>query len=383
MEKIAIVLIAYNRVNAFRNVLLSLKRLETSDFPTDLIISLEYGSDKAIIELANQMEWKLGKKRVVIHREKLGLRNHFIWAGNQTVEYNNIIFLEDDLYVSPFLLDNVQQLIEFYKSDAKVAGISLYAPAICEFNATRFYPICDEGDAFFLQHPYWGNVWQREKWQDFIEWYKKGYVRNDKILPIYVRNWKDTSFKVVYIQYLIETGKYIVYPRVSLVDNCDIAGIHNIQNNSRTFGTVMQMSLKKYTLLSLEESDSVYDASFEISAEVLKRHNSILKEYDFQVDLKGTQDNYYKDYVLTYSDSRNSICSFREGCKPPENSILLGLTNGHIKLIPTEKIKGNKKNKIWFDDFLNNNMNGNRYLLRYICEIMKLLINRIVKRRKL
>ena len=58
-------------------------------------------------KIANDFNWRLGEKKVIIHTQKLGLRNHFIWVGDQTERFKNVIFLEDDLIVSPELLRTV------------------------------------------------------------------------------------------------------------------------------------------------------------------------------------------------------------------------------------------------------------------------------------
>lgn len=366
MDKIAIAVIGYNRVMALKNLLFSLSILEPLENEITLIISLEFNYLPEVRNVAERFQWKYGRKVIVYHKEKLGLRNHFLWIGDQTSEYDTVIFLEDDLFLSPFALKAIKQIADFYKDDSRVAAISLYAPMICEFNAHRFYPIEDGSDCFFFQHPYWGNVWQKQKWVDFRRWYTS-YKRNDRLLPDFTRTWRDTSFKVAYIQYLIETGKYVVYSRCSLVDNMCFAGLHNKgdENDMTTFHVPFLMQEKSYKLKTFDDSVAIYDANFEIEDFAIAKMNSKLKSYRFDVDFMHTCSNHDSDYVLTRGKSRNPILSFSDRTRPYEIGVGLGLEGSEIVLTKRADLMGDRgRYKEWKHEFVRNNMSGNRYLLR-------------------
>lgn len=380
MKNLAIIVIGYNRSNALARLLESLSHIECQIDDVDLIISIEGSATVEVINVANEYEWNYGEKIIVKHEKRLGLRNHFIWVGDQTQNYKHVVFLEDDLEVSPYLLDAVYQLIQYYDSDERIAGYALYSPMICEFNARRFYQIEDGTDAYFLQHPYWGNVWEKSKWDHFKCWLKT-YQRNDNILPIYARKWKDTSFKVVFLQYLVETKKYIVIPRISVVDNRGYAGTHNF-NDSSTFSVPILLGKPNYRLCPFDNSLAVYDVNFEISDSVLKRENPMLQEYDFQVDLQDTQDTINKPYILTRKKSKKAILSFDASSKPVEIDVILNRRGNLINLVRSEDIQSDKDRiyRRWFDDIRANNITSRRYLIRmlmYSCaEAIKMTIRK-------
>ncbi len=379
MSKIAIILIGYNRALAMMGVLESLKRLATTRKDITLVLSIEGEATQDVIDTAKSFEWAFGNKEIVCHQNRLGLRDHFIWVGDQTEKYENVIFLEDDLFVSPYIIDCAEAFIEKYHSDERIAGGSFYSPLVCEFNSRRFYPIEDGGDSYFFQHPYWGNLWMKNKWAKFKEWYKT-YERNDEILPTYVRGWKKTSFKVVYIQYLIESGTYIVYPRVSVVNNMGIAGHHNSKNNV-TYQVPILLKRHDYHLLSLDESSAVYDANFEIESNVLKRLNPKLVAYDFQVDLQKTQDQYSKEYVLTFGKAPNAVFRFNGHMKPYETAVAMDIVGDDIVLAKKTDIEESVSGrKLWFYDFLHNNVVTDRRALYYLQELSRLLTRSILRR---
>ena len=381
MSKIAIILIGYNRSEAMRSVLTSLDKLETDRTDIHLVLSIEGEATPDVVEVAEDYKWNFGKKVIVKHEHRLGLRNHFIWVGDQTETYENVIFLEDDLYVSPYIIDCAEAFIQKYSNDERIAGGSFYSPLVCEFNSRRFYQIEDGGDSYFFQHPYWGNLWMKEKWRHFKKWYET-YERNESILPTYVRGWKKTSFKVVYIQYLIESGTYIVYPRISVVNNMGFAGLHNSTNNV-TYQVPILMNKPSYNLLSFDESLAVYNSGFEIESFILKKMNPKLRGYSFEVDLQKTIDHYDCDYVITFGKSDKAVMSFNGFMKPYEASVAMNSAGNEIILVKkSDLISQESARKLWFVDFLNNNVVTNRRALYYVIDILKLVANRIVYKAK-
>ena len=343
MSNIAIVITAYNRANALRNLLKSLEQIKC-DKNTALIISIDNRGTAEVNRIANDFMWEYGEKEVIIHDEKLGLRNHFIWAGDQTNRFDNVIFLEDDLVVSPELMNFSNSAIEFYNDDESVAGICLYNPILCEFNGCKFYQNQDGYDIYFLQHPYWGNIWSRKKWNDFKKWLPT-YKHNSNLIPRAVSSWRETSFKKVYIQYLAEMEKYIVVPRISLVTNNGEAGLHN-SDGLYQYQTVLMNGNIEYRYCKFNDSKSVYDVYMELIPSIIKLYNTDLENYNFEVDLKGNKHLYTKDYVLTTRPTSNSILEFSSLMKPEENGVIYKAVGTGMKLCRVQDII----NKTKYDD---------------------------------
>ena len=321
MKKTAIVITAFNRDRCLNYLLTSLSKIDTKD-NISLFISIDCNGSNKVLELAKNFFWKFGEKKIIQHKSKLGLVNHFIWVGEQTKNFDNIIFLEDDLLVSPNILSFCNQLIDFYKHDPMVAAVSLYSPIINEITGTRFYPLPDSTDVFFLQQPYWGNIWFKDKWKNFSDYLIK-YKENKKILPFNVASWKK-SFKKIYIQYLIEKNLFVVTPRTSLLTNQCVEGLHS-SGRGGYFHTCLETLNYKYRLIKCNDSLAKYDAFMEINPDSLKRFNSNLSKYDFDVDLNGSKTHYEKEYILTSKGAFHSIFSFSSIMKPLESSIIFDI----------------------------------------------------------
>lgn len=321
---IGIIITAYNRADSLKNLLKSLSGIkphpEIKELP--LVISIDNNGTEDVNRVANEFEWKYGKKEVIIHKEKKGLVKHFIWVGDQTSRFDQVLFLEDDLYVSPDILFFVKPMIDYYEGKDEIAAASLYNPVLIEATGTKFYQLEDGNDVFFIQHPYWGNVWFRNKWRHFQDFLESYNGPDNSILPSNIASW-DRSFKKIYIQFLIKTNRTVVYPRISLVTNNGDAGIHS--GDLYEYQSNLQLEKKDYKFTDVSDSLALYDAFFEIHPSILKKLNPILKDYDFECDLNGIRTSYSSPYVLTTKPVVNRIVGFTSLMKPTELGIALNI----------------------------------------------------------
>ena len=272
---------------------------------------------------------------------KKRIRAHFIWAGDQTEEFGNVLFLEDDLHVSPYVLDYVNAVIDNYSDDMRIAGGALYNPILCEFNGKKFYQVEDGYDNFFFQHPYWGNIWFGEQWKIFKCWLNT-YEYKPNILPASVQRWNTTSFKKLYVQFLIETNRFIVYPRISYVTNMGEMGLHS-KKTFKQLHTVLQNGHKELKMSSFDSSRSIYDGFFELIPELLKKENPALRDYDFTVDLQGLRERINTEYILTIRNVSNPILTFSDAMRPIEQNVFIGLEGEGIYLAKKIDVVPDKK----------------------------------------
>lgn len=360
MEKIAIVITAYNRADALRKLFESLDSIHT-DVSLPLIISIDNHGTNDVIDVCNNYQWNFGPKEVIVHNEKLGLKNHFIWAGDQTNRFENVLFLEDDLSVSPEIICFALQSIRFYKDDDSVAGISCYNP-IYHLSHLRFCQTHDGYDNYFLQHPYWGNIWFRDKWLKFKQ-YLETYTERLELLPISAQNW-NRSFKKVFMQYLVETNRTIVIPRISLVTNNGIGGgEHNKVVDPRYHVEYLLRMSRSFHFSRLDNSLSRYDAFEEIDPEILKGFNEELRDYDFEVDFTGNKGKFTKPYVLTSRKVKSSVMSFSGHLKPSECGVMFNISGDNLFLAKKEDVFIDSEKELLLVDFEKNTINTNPIIL--------------------
>lgn len=333
-NSIAIVVTAFNRPNSLRRLLNSLANAEYKNYNNiPLIISIDKSSDLVlhheVVNIAKDFEWKFGEKKVNIEERNLGLKKHILKCGDYTNQYENIIVLEDDLYVSKYYFDFAIKALNFYKNDEKIAGISLYNHQINISCNRPFHPLDDGSSVYFLQYAQsWGQVWSRKMWSDFKKWLSncKDNFEICDYIPENVCKWPQTSWLKYHIRYIIEKDLYFVYPRISLTTNFTDSGTHNKNSNTDYQVEIQYLLNTDFNFICFENSLAVYDAFFEN----IKLHSLLNLESSLTIDLYGNKRFYNSEYLLStrvYKDYE-VIKSFGLKLRPHELNIL-------------EKVEGN------------------------------------------
>ena len=288
-ERPAVVAVGYNRPEALDRLLASLVR---ATYPpgTPLVISLDHSDTPAVAALAERFEWPHGPKRVILHPAQLGLRAHILACGDLALEYGGVILFEDDIVAAPHFYDFVLRAAAAYADEPRVGGVALYSYRINEFNNLDFEPLVDGFDVYFLQvAASWGQAWTAAQWTAFRAWYATNHDRPIKVsdgVPRQLEAWKASSWKKYYIKYLVETGRWFVYPRPSLSTNTARPGTHTKREVS-IYQTPLDLAPRDWRLPAFDESGAVYDVFYEATPETLVRRTPDLGPADFDVDLMG------------------------------------------------------------------------------------------------
>ncbi len=263
--KKAIIIIGYKRRDSIERLLRSLERANYDGDTVDLVFSIDNSGTRIVEECAEEYEWKHGKKIIRTFPQHQGLRKHILSCGNYFSEYDWLIVLEDDLIVSPNFYQFARQAVEFYQNDDRIAGISLYSHKRNVLANRVFVPQDSRYDVFFQQYAQsWGQVWMKDAWQKFMNWYSEH--ENESLesdnFPQRISNWSSSWLKY-HIKYCVETNRYFVYPYRSL-STC----FADIGEHQKCASTVFQVPLEydereQYAMCSFDESSVKYDVYFE------------------------------------------------------------------------------------------------------------------------
>ncbi len=346
-----IVVVGYNRPQSLLRLLDSLSGAEITYDNVTLVISLDFFDLNNVRQIAEQFEWPYGPKKLITHKEHLGLKNHIYSCGDLSNEYDSIIVLEDDLVVSPYFFDYAIEAVNFYHEEESVASISLYAYHVSELDSKPFYPLQGTHDAYFMQVPSsWGQIWTTTQWNRFCQW-RDGNQEPRNELPLNVQSWSEQSWKKVFYQYLLNKGFYVVFPYLSLTTNFNDKGTHIFVNNA-DFQVPLQVLKKEFSFPEINQSKIKYDAWFEPSHELLDAIAPSLMKYDYEVDLRGTKTVFKKDFILTNKYGVRPILSWSDNMQPIELNIANNIHGVEVGLY-------NKSNIRDLDQvtFLNNPLN--------------------------
>ena len=326
----AIVIPAYNRPHTLARLLDS---LAAASYPPDRKVTLVISIDpengvphQSVSAVAESFDWPYGPKEIVLHKEHLGLLQNFYYCGDLTDKYGSVIFLEDDSIVSPVFYHYAMQALEYFKNNARIAGISLYRYAFNGYSHHPFEPLADGSDIFFMQvSSIVGQAWSRAQWTEFQNWRVANPAHKAELNQILHDFWSnfdaDDHFPIL-TNYLVSNGRYYVFPRVSLTTGFGDAGTHFASRTSY-FQVPLQREQSAFRLQAFETSHALYDSFMEIMPESLKQLVPALRDIDFDVDLHATKDSRHlkAEHVITTRACANALKTFALAMHPPEANI--------------------------------------------------------------
>lgn len=334
----AIVVIACDRALSLRRLLRSLSRVRFKAYP-DLVISIDGAGNREVLATAEEFDWP-GKKRIIAHSKRLGLKSHIMSCADLSQDYGATILLEDDLVTAPGLYEYALAALDFFWNSPVVAGISLHSYSYNESAGLPFTTLAPGNGNYFAQLPSsWGQLWTAEQWQLFRAWMDKGVEFDDRHLPPNVRAWPESSWKKEFLRYMIDRDRYFVYPGTSFTANCGEAGA-NVTAKSPKWVPPMTPHPMSFAFCPFEKSALLYDPCLEIMPAILQAANSRLRKYDFQVDLYGVKYGELDSdaLVLTTLPAAAKMESFGLELKPPELNVMLDIEGAGMHLCQAKDI---------------------------------------------
>ena len=341
---IAIIAVTYNRSHSLARLLNSLEKAyyyESSSIP--LIISVDKSDTDEVEKFADNYEWPHGKKIVDKHDHNLGLRPHMLSLGKWFERYDAIVVLEDDIVVSPNFYTYTTQAVKKYHNCHAIAGISLYGFSINYQTGLPFQALNDKHHAYFMNCAMsWGEIWMRDSWQRFYDWYLLHQDFTEKPhLPKRICRWNSKSWLKYHTQYCIEENKYFVHPYISLTTNFSDPGEHGDGSIGSFYQTPLQYGRMEQYLFPEYGGEAVYyDGFFENKA--LYDHLGLSSE-EVCLDLNGEwQNRLNRRYWLTTEVRDYKVeRSFGLDYRPIEANVLLDYPGKQIFLYDTQTVERN------------------------------------------
>lgn len=348
MKKIAIVAVAYNRVNSLKRLLDSLEKARYTEGNPTLIISIDKSNTTDVEDFADSYIWPHGELIVDKHEVNLGLRPHMLSLGKWFETFDALVILEDDIVVSECFYNYVIQCVDKYSESPEIAGVSLYGYEVNYQTYAPFQPIKDQHDAYFMNCAMsWGQVWLKESWNKFYAWYKQHeeFVPANH-LPEKICGWSKSSWLKYHTRYCIEENLYFVYPYISLSTNYGDTGVHNKMGTLTTFQTGLQYGVKvDYILPDFSTSMVKYDGFFE--NKILYAKLGVL-ESECCLDIHGTKRNRLKKryWLTTQIADYKVVKSFALRFRPIEVNVINNIEGNDIFLYDTTCCLKNRNKKV-------------------------------------
>lgn len=341
-DRLAIVVVGYNRLASMRRVLSSLTQAHYPSEQIPLVLSIDCSGDEALYAFVRDFHWPYGEKFVNIEKERLGLKRHIFQCCGLSKYFKGVIILEDDSYVAPYFYHYAVDAISKYGEDPLVCGISLYVSHNNEYVNIPFFPYNNGNDVFLLQDVQTrGECFTYSQWKCFEEWFPENKNRDysEVYMPERIKSWKRAWSKYFYA-YMVESGKYFVYPYASFVTNMGAIGEHG--NSVTNIAQVaLEWGLKKYVMPDANTLTR-YDAFY--CNEALYEHLGLTPK-ELCIDYFGFNPNIQRRrYILTFRSLPYKVVkSYGLHLYPQEMNVLLDVEGKGLYLydssVTVKKIK--------------------------------------------
>ena len=353
----AIVILGYSRPLAFKRLLNAIEVADYQDSPS-LIISLEGEADPEVVAIAEKFHSEKLTVRLIRRQSRLGLREHVIACGDLTEEYGSIVLLEEDLLIDRFFYSYASKALSYYQHERRVAGIALYSYEYNEFAQLSFTPMSNGYDTYLMQVACsWGQCWTLEQWSAFKKWYAgktQADLENISNLPPAVKSWPESSWKKYFQGFMLEIGRYFVYPYKSYSTNCSDAGGNHIREGTTLHQVSMSAQLRpkpEYNFCPLDAQEVVYDSFMEPTGQfVFRAMGKSIKE--LEIDIYGTKPLALlnrKPFAVTVKRSNRKDKIFSLRFRPHEFNLMFpsNSENGDFWLSQSASLSNGKQRLLW------------------------------------
>jgi hypothetical protein len=336
----AVVIAAHRRPDALARLLASLGRAShPAGVPIPLVISIDPPSDpgvgEAVEAVADGFDWRHGPKQVLRQPAPLGLTGNLLACGDLTARFGSIVFLEDDLVVSPVYYASTANLLAAYGADDRVALGCLYGLWFNGYTGDPFEPLDDGSDGFFLGVPYTQGL----AFSD-VQWARlrpaivdhRSLEPDCRLHPAFLTLGDDEWFPRL-ANAIVASCRHVAFPRRSLVSGWGDTGTHFAAPTIR-FQVALRRAGTADRWAPLDTAEAVYDPFFELEPTVLRRLAVDLDEVDFELDLTATKPRAAvgRPFVLTTRATWRSIRTYGLRVRPIEANVIDGVPGEAIHL---------------------------------------------------
>lgn len=337
----AICCLGYNRPNSIKRLLDSIAAAYIPYDDITLIVSIDRSevSDE-VKAVAQSFIWKYGEKLIISHSEKLGVINHTIKCGDLTDEYKAIIYLEDDIVVSPGFYYYTVQALNAYYGETDVFGVALYSQKWLPSSDCVFEASYNGSDVYLYNGDIsWGQCWIDYQWKSFREWFDYNYdnlPESDSELPQTVLKYGSQSWSKYVCFYMVKKQLYYTVPYQSYSTCLSESGVHTFESTDLL---QVPLSEKKNGDFHFFKPDKCvkYDVFFERSDCFVSEIKDIPID-EVCIDLNGRKYDWSKyNYLLTVKKLPfPKIAGYGVNYEPVEMNIILDNRGDAIHLYKIE-----------------------------------------------
>jgi glycosyltransferase involved in cell wall biosynthesis len=302
-----LILLAYNRIEAFRHLLKSLAEQSDQDF--EVLVFLDYSEVQVDIERL-VTEVLSGKVLNIISNDyNVGVEGQMEGVFRWISDHESALVLEDDLVLHQDFIRYARKRIEGMSSE-NAAMLSFYHQ---HFYHQNYFPFIPLSSSYSLQLPSsWGFYMEQEHAKNYVNHKMNQSV--ESVLPSNIKNW-DKSWKKAFTSYLIQEDKNVLYADAALSGPSGASGNHEMSS-------FYASSFHNKPVFASQPSYA-YDAYMELKPAYFEEVLGVAAK-DLTIDLWGTKplENVQTPYLISAKTCKEPLQEFDATLKPLELNVL-------------------------------------------------------------
>ncbi len=363
---IGVVIIAFNRLDLLEMLFDSLCCQKNNNIKGTFLIYVDYDEEGVILNDVNSLKDKYVKLNLnfIFRTKQLGLKVNVIDSVNDAFNnfsFDEILLLEDDLLLSPFAFNYIEQIISVVQDDHSVFGLSLYAQTSNPWNNWA-RNLSGEFLLSKVQFPCsWGSIIKRKYWMKFsisLVNYRITNFSKSIDLPKDIEAWnRGSSWKYELVLYCIKHNLYYIYPNCNYSIHLGNVGTHLNESSGAPLNSNLVSNEIDYESFIGTNSSSFFE--FDVFFELLPYHfkGECFDKIgnDFTVDLFGLKSKYQnKKYCLTIKRCEHSICDFGNDIACNFNNIWFNIPGNTFHLAESNEIISTSNYELYYKYFVMN-----------------------------
>jgi hypothetical protein len=353
--RIPIVIAAHDRPKSLERLLKSLVA-SAPPWGQELIIAID-GDNQEVNSLSRQFDWTCGLKTVIQDGQKRGLSEHIMYCLSLGLNYDGIILLEDDLWVSPAIWPYLNVTWHYINKQSTLAGSALYHQFYYPSNLlNRNYSGLSCYTSPFACSS--GMVIPQVTIREFSEWVLKNGLTGKAGTPSYMHSWSDDRFvygpnygkdwKRSMTRFMLENERVQLYPPASVVTNFGDIGTHH--SHDSIFFQSPLLTVEDCNKRLLDGIDS-FDVYFNPTINSVRNYLGEYSNLDITIDLIGSIERHevHTEFLISPRQCSNPIVQWANDLVPIERNIQYGLKGNGLSLGRAEhfNFKAMKKTYGW------------------------------------
>lgn len=372
--KLNIVITCFDRPEHLEKLLESLTFQSYKFEVCNIHLFVDYSEKQNLIQKTiNNFNNSCSNFNIYLRDTHFGLKKNVIFAIDQVFHSSGedcLLLLEDDLILSKYAYQFINDSVRNFANNKEIFGISLYAQHKNPWNGYMIHYTNALPYVFYTLPSSLGSIIFKKNWNLFRQKLNNDLIYDEAVeIPKPLHNWQDSSsWKKQLSKYMVDKNFGYAYPKISYAAHLGSTGTHMLSKNNSHLNSTFPMRYLHFEcrFSELEQFDIFFENKMDLRKILNLKDNCKLI-----VDFYGEKPILYNEsYYLTSKKTKKIIRSFGFEFANPICNVLCNIDGDFFQLAKGCDVIGYQDN---FELFYEANFTPvhKRSILKYLLKKFK------------